>query len=56
MVFSTFDVVPKRIRINVFKIGKLWRFRQDDIEDWERRQTGVDEINKLADEIVREMG
>ena len=27
MVFSTFDVVPKRIRINVFKVGKLWLFK-----------------------------
>jgi excisionase family DNA binding protein len=35
-----------------FKIGKLWRFRQDDIEEWERSQTGIDEINKQADEIV----
>ena len=35
-----------------FKVGKLWRFRQDDIEEWERSQTGIDEINKQADEIV----
>ena len=27
MEFSTFDVVPKRIRINVFKVGKLWLFK-----------------------------
>jgi len=27
MQFSTFDVVPKRIRINVFKVGKLWLFK-----------------------------
>ena len=24
---STFDVVPKRKRINVFKVGKLWLFK-----------------------------
>ena len=28
MEFSTFDVVPKRKRINVFKVGKLWLFKQ----------------------------
>jgi len=27
MEFSTFDVVPKRKRINVFKVGKLWLFK-----------------------------
>ena len=27
MEFSTFDVVPKRILINVFKVGKLWLFK-----------------------------
>ena len=27
MEFSTFDVVPKRKRINVFKLGKLWLFK-----------------------------
>ena len=35
-----------------FKIGKLWRFRADDIEAWEKRQIGTDEIAKLADEII----
>ena len=35
-----------------FKIGKLWRFQQDDIEKWEKRQSVIDEISKLADEIV----
>jgi hypothetical protein len=25
--FSTFDVVPKRKRITVFKVGKLWLFK-----------------------------
>jgi hypothetical protein len=28
MEFSTLDVVPKRKRINVFKVGKLWLFKQ----------------------------
>ena len=27
MEFSTFDVVPERKRINVFKLGKLWLFK-----------------------------
>ena len=27
MEFSTFDVVPKRKCINVFKLGKLWLFK-----------------------------
>ena len=27
MEFSTFDVVPKRKHINVFKVGKLWLFK-----------------------------
>ena len=27
MQFSTFDAVPKRKRINVFKLGKLWLFK-----------------------------
>lgn len=27
MEFSTFDVVPKRKHINVFKLGKLWLFK-----------------------------
>src|SRR5271157_1501541 len=25
--FSTFEVVPKRNRINIFKVGKLWLFK-----------------------------
>jgi hypothetical protein len=25
---NTFDVIPKRKRINVFKLGKLWVFKQ----------------------------
>ena len=28
MESSTFDVEPKRKRINVFKVGKLWLFKQ----------------------------
>jgi hypothetical protein len=28
MEFSTFDVAPKRKYINVFKVGKLWLFKQ----------------------------
>lgn len=28
MEFSTFEVVPKRKHINVFKVGKLWVFKQ----------------------------
>jgi hypothetical protein len=27
MEFNTFDVVPKRKHINVFKVGKLWLFK-----------------------------
>jgi hypothetical protein len=27
MEFSTFDVIPKRKRIIVFKVGKLWLFK-----------------------------
>jgi hypothetical protein len=27
MEFRTFDVVPKRKRITVFKVGKLWLFK-----------------------------
>ena len=27
MQFSTFDAVPKRKQINVFKVGKLWLFK-----------------------------
>ena len=27
MEFNIFDVVPKRKRINVFKVGKLWLFK-----------------------------
>ena len=34
------------------KFGKLWRFREDMIEEWERKQGPTDDIVKLADEIV----
>ena len=34
------------------RIGKLWRFKEEDIEAWEGRQRGTDEIAKLADEII----
>lgn len=27
MQFSTFDVIPKRKRINIFEVGKLWLFK-----------------------------
>ena len=27
MEFSTFDVIPKRKHINIFKVGKLWLFK-----------------------------
>lgn len=36
------------------RIGKLWRFKSDDIEAWEERQRATDEIANLADEIIRE--
>jgi excisionase family DNA binding protein len=40
------------------KIGKLWRFREEDLQEWEKRQ-GVqwvrDEINQRVDEIIREV-
>ena len=35
-----------------FKIGKLWRFKPEDVAAWEGRQRGADEIAKLADEII----
>ncbi len=34
------------------KLGKLWRFREDLIEEWERSQMPTSDIGKLADEIV----
>ncbi len=34
------------------RIGKLWRFRPEDIERWEESQRGTDEIARLADEII----
>lgn len=36
------------------KIGRLWRFRVLDIEEWERRRgCDQDEINTMADEILK---
>jgi excisionase family DNA binding protein len=35
------------------KFGKLWRFREDMIEEWERRQSPMEDIGKLADEIIK---
>jgi hypothetical protein len=45
MEFSTFDVVPKRERINVFKVGKLWLFKCF-FEDKELFEALLDHYNK----------
>ena len=37
------------------KLGKLWRFREDVIEEWERRQMPMDDIVKLAAERKKEI-
>ena len=37
------------------RIGKLWRFREDDIEEWEKRQRVQDEISQRVDEILGEV-
>lgn len=34
------------------KFGKLWRFREDMIEEWEKRQMPINDIEKLANEIL----
>ena len=34
------------------KIGRLWRFREETIEEWETRKMPTNDIGKLADEIV----
>ncbi len=39
------------------KIGKLWRFREEDVLSWEENQLSgwgkfKKEINKMADEII----
>ncbi len=36
------------------RFGKLWRFRRDVIEDWERKQILTNDIEELASEIVEE--
>lgn len=38
------------------KLGKLWRFRRDVIEEWEREQTPMNDIEKLANKIVETGG
>ena len=45
MEFSTFDVVPKRKRITVFKVGKLWLFKQF-FDDRELFDALLDHYNK----------
>jgi hypothetical protein len=45
MEFSTFDVVPKRKRINVFRVGKLWLFKYF-FDNMELFETLVDHYNK----------
>ncbi len=42
---STFDVVPRRKRINVFKVGKLWIFKHF-FEDKEMFKSLLDYYNK----------
>jgi len=40
------------------KIGKLWRFKEEDLQEWEKRQKGEyvrDEISLRVDEILREV-
>jgi excisionase family DNA binding protein len=34
------------------KFGKLWRFREDLIDKWENRQMPIDDIERLANEIL----
>jgi len=41
-----------------FKIGKLWRFKEEDLQEWEKRQKIEwvrDEISQRADEILGEV-
>ena len=41
-----------------FKIGRLWRFKEEDLQEWEKKQSvrrDLDEINKRVDEIIREV-
>ena len=40
------------------KIGKLWRFKEEDLQEWEKGQGGHrirDEINQRVDQIIREV-
>ena len=45
MEFSTFDVVPKRKHINVFKVGKLWLFKHF-FDNMELFEALLDHYNK----------
>ncbi len=35
------------------RIGKLWRFRKDVMEEWERNRMSTSEIENLAQEILK---
>jgi len=40
------------------KIGKLWRFREEDLQEWEKKQKIEwvrDEISQRVDEILKEV-
>ena len=40
------------------RIGKLWRFNEEDLQEWEERlrfQWGRDEINQRVNEIIEEV-
>ena len=40
------------------KIRKLWPFKEEDLEEWEKRQKGEcvrDEISRRVDEILRKV-
>jgi hypothetical protein len=45
MEFNIFDVVPKRKRINVFKVGKLWLFKHF-FDNMELFEALLDHYNK----------
>jgi hypothetical protein len=49
------SLIGKIVRRTGIRVGKLWRFRISDVEEWERHQ-GVDqdEINALVNEITEE--
>ena len=39
-----------------FRIGKLWRFRETDIETWEKRpMRDYREITRIVDQVIGEM-